>query len=1299
MAGRGLDAKYRRRRWIAFALLLASVVCAVLFWRMFHAEHQDTLESLLERDLAALSISWQAVQALQHNSVTTYFEEYVQQPQTMALLQAAQDPDQIDQARLALFRHLSPAYERMVDRGIRQFHFHRPNSDSFLRFHHPARFGDSLLDVRESIRRVNSELEPVFGFEVGRVVSGYRSVFPIVNDAGTHLGSVELSMPFSVLQEELQALLPSHSIQLLFHADRQRAILFDEQQSLYETWPASADFLIEDPHGLRADSPPPLSPEIHRLIERLGSQQELLARMEQGREQAFRLKVDGRDYSVLTVPVFDPAATEVGIVVSYVPTPAFAAIDQRLLVQLGGTWLALLVLALFLYFMLVALDEKLRERARLSAITNTIGQGLYLTDNAGRIIDANPFAEELLGFSEDEMRGRSAHDLFHRHHHNQFAPSEDCPIIQAVQDNREYRDETVFQHADSHLFEVMVVSRPLLLRGRVAGAVTVFEDIRERKQAERALRERDLRLRKLGAEMPGFVYQYLLRKDGSSAFVYASDGIHDIYAVRPEQVETDATAVFAVLHPDDLEAVAETIDVSNRDLSPWHAIYRVNHPQKGLLWVEGHATPERLDDGNTLWHGYIHDVTEREQARHELENSEAKYRTLVEHAPVVIYRAEVSPPWRMQHVSRGSERVTGYASKKFLSGQLHWVDLVHPDDLERLEKIVADAVRRQKSFEVEYRIVHADGRVRWVHETGALQSYAPSRGGVCLQGIITDITQQKQDQLQLQRSAHYDALTGLPNRVLLADRLEQAMARASRSDQMLAVIFIDLDNFKPINDAHGHATGDALLVGVAERMRACLRGSDTLARLGGDEFVAVLCDLPHADDARPLVQRLLDAVSEPLDIGGLGLRVTGSLGVTFYPQEGSPDADQLLRQADQAMYQSKVLGRDTWQVFDLERDANVRGRHAAVDRFAEALANEELVLHYQPQVNLRSGQVVGVEALVRWQHPERGLLMPGEFLPVIDRTEVDIALGQWVLRSALEQRCRWAEAGLELSVAINLSPHCLQQADFLDCVDGILADYPGLPPGAIEFEILESSALLNLQGVSSLVDACAKRGIQFALDDFGTGYSSLSYLKRLPVAKLKVDRCFIGDLEHDVDDLSILEGVLGLGRAFQLEVIAEGVETVGQGRLLLQLGCERAQGFGIARPMPAAEVSDWIQRWRSDSSWQRARVLERREYPLLYALIAAQMGLRTLSQGQANAELIKLVQPSVLAHVRRVLDQRASWPRHEACLSVLEQVHLYLQQLLEGAREGARSETDATVAAAEMQVLRERLAQALDQIN
>ena len=337
MAGRGLDAKYRRRRWIALALLLASVVCAVLFWRMFHAEHQDTLESLLERDLAALSISWQAVQALQRNSVTTYFEEYVQQPQTMSLLQAAQDPEQMDQARLALFRHLSPAYESMLARGIRQFHFHRPNSDSFLRFHHPSRFGDSLLEVRESIRRVNSELEPVFGFEVGRVVSGYRSVFPIMDEAGRHLGSVELSMPFSVLQEELQLLLPQHSIQLLLHADRQREILFDEQQSLYEAWPASAAFLIEDPHGLRADSPPPLPPEINRLIERLGSRPELLARMEQGREQAFRLKVDGRDYSVLTVPVFDPAAAAFGMVVSYVPTPAFAAIDQRLMVQLGGS--------------------------------------------------------------------------------------------------------------------------------------------------------------------------------------------------------------------------------------------------------------------------------------------------------------------------------------------------------------------------------------------------------------------------------------------------------------------------------------------------------------------------------------------------------------------------------------------------------------------------------------------------------------------------------------------------------------------------------------------------------------------------------------------------------------------------------------------------------------------------------------------------------------------------------------------------------------------------------------------------
>ena len=1283
-----------RHRRLVLLLLLGWLIGVFSSWHWLHGQHEDAVQTMLERDLAALSISWQAVQSLQRNSVITYVEEYVEDPLTIELLQAALDPDRIDLARLELFRHLSPAYVRLVERGVRQFHFHLPNGDSLLRFHHPERFGDNLFALRESIRLVNSTLEPVFGFEVGRVVSGYRSVFPVIDGQGQHLGSVELSMPFKVLQNELQTLLPNRSIQLLLHAQRQRDILFYEQQSLYEAWPASAVFLVEDPHGLRPDSPPALPTEIEALIQRLGERPELIEQMRQGQEWAFPFNSNGRHYAILLVPVFDPSGAEVGVVVSYHPEPGLAALEGGLRVQMAGAMLGTLVLVLILFFLLRVLGQKLDERNRLKVITDTVGQGLYLSDADGRIISANPYAQELLGFSEAQMQGQCAHDLFHRHESNEFEPSAACPIIQAVQAGREYRDETVFRKADNQLFETMVVSRPLMLQGRFVGTVTVFENIQERKATERALQDRDHRLRKLGAELPGFVYQYLTHPEGSSAFIYASDGIQDIYGVTPKQVEQDAAPVFAVMHANDLHEVEETIAASARNLTPWHAIYRVHHPDKGTIWVEGHATPERLDEGSTIWHGYIHDVTERERARRDLEESEAKYRTLVENAPVVIYRCEVEPPWRMLHISRSAERLSGHPSDAFLDGTVSWGDLIHPEDATRLEQAMADVVADHRAFELEYRIIRNDGAIRWMREAGDVHRLPGPHAGICLQGIITDITEQKSDQVQLQRSAHYDALTGLPNRVLLADRLEQAMVRACRSENVLAVLFIDLDNFKPINDEHGHATGDDLLVAIAERMRNSLRSVDTLARLGGDEFVAVLSDLSEPGDAQPLVRRVLEAVAVPLDIRGLKLQVTGSIGLTFYPQATDQDADQLLRQADQAMYQSKVKGRNTWQVFDLEHDASLRGRHAALERFKVALDNDELVLHYQPQVNLRTGHVSGVEALIRWQHPERGLLMPGEFLPVIERSEVDIELGQWVLSRALEQRQRWSAAGLELTMAVNLSAHCLQKPDFLHCIDQVLTGHPELPDGGLEFEILESSALSNLDGVSALVRNCAERGIGFALDDFGTGYSSLSYLKRLPVSVLKVDRCFVGDLEHDVEDLSILEGVLGLSRAFRMDIVAEGVETIEQGSLLLQLGCERAQGFGIARPMPADEVADWIRQWRPHSEWRFARVLEPREYPLVYALVAAQACIDAMLSCAADSRTAAGLPSALVEHIERVVDQPQNWPDRQVFLRSLGYIYRRLCRLAEALQcaMGSGDESRSKAAVEEIRQIQAMLA-------
>ncbi|MFZ4536657.1 EAL domain-containing protein [Propionivibrio sp.] len=469
--------------------------------------------------------------------------------------------------------------------------------------------------------------------------------------------------------------------------------------------------------------------------------------------------------------------------------------------------------------------------------------------------------------------------------------------------------------------------------------------------------------------------------------------------------------------------------------------------------------------------------------------------------------------------------------------------------------------------------------------------------------LFSDITVLKAHERQLEHIAHYDSLTSLPNRVLLADRMQQAMVQAQRRGQRLAVAYLDLDGFKVVNDNHGHEVGDQLLIALAARMKDALREGDTLARLGGDEFIAVLLDLADLTASVPIIARLLAAAAQPVNIDDLLLQVSGSLGVTFYPQAEEIDADQLLRQADQAMYQAKLAGKNRYHVFDSEQDSSVRGHHESLERIRRALAAREFVLHYQPKVNMRTGAVVGAEALIRWQHPEKGLLPPAMFLPVIEDNALAIDIGEWVIDTALTQVALWHAAGLGIPVSVNVGARQLQQADFVEHLRALLAAHPDVRSGNLELEVLETSALQDLARVSQVIESCREIGVMFALDDFGTGYSSLTYLKRLPVTQLKIDQSFVRDMLDDPDDLAILEGVLGLSRAFRRQVIAEGVETVEHGEMLLHLGCELAQGYGIARPMPAADLPAWAATWRPDPAWADLPVVNRDDLPLLFASV------------------------------------------------------------------------------------------------
>ncbi|CDG85154.1 putative bifunctional diguanylate cyclase/phosphodiesterase [Janthinobacterium agaricidamnosum] len=438
---------------------------------------------------------------------------------------------------------------------------------------------------------------------------------------------------------------------------------------------------------------------------------------------------------------------------------------------------------------------------------------------------------------------------------------------------------------------------------------------------------------------------------------------------------------------------------------------------------------------------------------------------------------------------------------------------------------------------------------------------------------------------QMSWQNYHDVLTGLPNRAALAARFEQELFMARERRRLLAVCLIDLDHFQHINDRHGAESGDDILKQVAMRLHAFGKQSHYAARLGGDEFVVLLSGMTNMAEVEHTIALLLEELSKPYQSDMQQLGMTASAGIAVYTGK-EMSTETLLRHADHAVYQAKLTGRNKYHFFDANLDEEVRTHHNQRTEIRKALLAGEFRLYYQPKVNMRSGAVVGMEALLRWQHPQHGVLGPLSFLPMVEQTDLIIDIGEWVLRQALWQMQRWSAAGCHWVVSVNIAARHFQQPDFVSRLKTILAEFPGVRASMLELEILESSALHDIEQVRHIMTACQAFGITFALDDFGTGYSSMSYLKRLPANILKIDQSFVRNMLNDKEDLHLVSAVIGLAKSFRLAVIAEGVETTEHGAKLMQLGCDLAQGYGIARPMPADTVLSWANAFVPAPEWQ-----------------------------------------------------------------------------------------------------------------
>lgn len=586
--------------------------------------------------------------------------------------------------------------------------------------------------------------------------------------------------------------------------------------------------------------------------------------------------------------------------------------------------------------------------------------------------------------------------------------------------------------------------------------------------------------------------------------------------------------------------------------------------QGALSPVEVTAYPIKDENGEiTKFVHVARDITERVRAESALRESESNFRTLTDTvaAAAFIFQGE-----RMRYANRTAEVMTGYSHDELLA-QNFW-DVIHPEFRETVkERGLARQQGAPVSAHYEVKILTKSGEERWVDfQAGTIEF----DGEPAVLGTAFDITGRKRAEDKIAHMAYHDEVTGLPNRALIIDRIETALAQARRSKQPVALFFLDVDGFKSVNDTVGHAAGDHFLQSVADRLRGSVREGDTIGRTGGDEFVVLLPSIASVGETAEVAARVVEAFRHPWNVTGQEFDLTVSIGIAVHPADGD-DAGTLLRNADTAMYRAKEGGGDGFQLYAAAMSAAVSERVAMQFELRRALECSEFVLHYQPQVRTGNGVIVGMEALVRWQHRERGLVYPDEFIPLAEATGLIIPLGNWVLRTACAQNKAFQEEGFApIRVAVNLSARQFQQPDLPEMVASVLKE-TGLDPDYLELEITENAAMRDIESAIRVLKRLREIGVHISIDDFGTGYSSLAYLKRLPIDGVKIDQSFVRDIATDPDDAAIVTATIGLARTLELRSIAEGVESREQLDFLKDHQCPEVQGYLFGKPAPAGE--------------------------------------------------------------------------------------------------------------------------------
>lgn len=675
------------------------------------------------------------------------------------------------------------------------------------------------------------------------------------------------------------------------------------------------------------------------------------------------------------------------------------------------------------------------------------------------------------------------------------------------------------------------------------------------------------------SDLVGMIYRCRIDADWSMELV--SDGCLKLTGYRPDELVLNRHVSYEqITHPEDRERVRATIHAALTEHNNYDVEYRILRADGLLRWVSERGVGIIGHTGQLIGvEGFIQDISDRIAANKALHEAVRSYRSLFENATEGIF--QTTPDGRYINANPALARIYGHLNPETLIMVLQDIQHQLYVDPARREEFVRQMSERGKVHNFESQVYTRDGGVIWISENARAVKDANDEV-TFYEGTVVDITERKHHEEELQYQASHDSLTGLPNRMLLLDRIEHAIGRAKRESQKVAVIFLDLDHFKLINDSLGHHAGDRLLLEMAARLRSCVRNQDTVARQGGDEFVLVLTEQEDEPGLIHIVQRLLDVITQPWTEAQHEYSLSCSIGISCFPRDGET-ADTLLRCADTAMYKAKEIGRNTFHFYRPELNQVVTERLELESSLRHALERNEFQVYYQPRIDVASGRIIGAEALIRWDYPGQGLIPPDRFIPIAEETGLIVPIGQWILHEACRQNQAWQDAGLpSISVSVNLSPIQFRHPGLVEEV-GKALQQSGLDPRYLELELTESFVMHDAERINVAMSALKGLGVDLAVDDFGTGYSSLSYLKRFPVDRLKVDKSFVRDIDTDPDDAAIVHAIITLGHALGLKVVAEGVETREHLEFLQQHGCDELQGYYFSQPVPAQKLESLLR--------------------------------------------------------------------------------------------------------------------------